>query len=166
MKLWDHNNINPGNRFVLRVVNDDYPRSDPTQPQLYYYISDDLVTDEAGKWVSFVIQFHYDETLVSGNGFIKVWKSEGVAVSGQCRGFTTDPQVSFTGGIGETPRPTGYYGLNVNFPRVYKGGWKTEDPLQAGPIEIFFDAYYHGPDSTTDFEDVNPCQLSVGSAVY
>lgn len=166
--IFDHEwgtSTQKGNRWSLKIERDAGP--------IYYYIGDDLITDvDVGVWTSFVMNIYFDAGTDPTNAFIKIWKSEGVAVSGQCRGFPTNPQVDYSGGpVGET---TGGTAVNVKHPRIYKGTWKSENPLEPGPIEFYFDAQYSGPangtvDSktyTTTFEDVNPCMLSVGSAVY
>jgi hypothetical protein len=132
-----------------------------------YHIGDEnVVPDNANVWTSFVMFIHIDST--GTNSVTKVWKSEGSAVTGQCRGFTTNPQVDNTDSNSDT---TDFEHSNVGpnaavrSPRIYKGNWKIKPDGTDGPINILFDAFYVGPDTTTDFEDVNPCQLSVGSAV-
>ena len=154
-----------GNRWTLAIEVDNNQRTE------YYVGSSTVTAEDVGYWTSFVFNLYWDASTDPTNAFLKIWKSEGVPVTGQngkCRGFPTNPQFDYTGKVGSTH--AGAVAVSVKHPRIYKPNWPIETPLQAGPIEMYFDAQYQGPSNlggiTTTFEDVNPCMLSVGSAQY
>lgn len=132
---------------------------------------------DLGKWTDFVFEFQFNPFTVSTNastisggrnqvypgntGYLRIWKTDGVADINGNRVFT---EIT-TGSLPRINVPIGLVPdalFNVTWRwRQYKPSWKNLSTSVDGPVYIGFDCFYQGEkvrDGTT-FADVNPGQL-------